>query len=210
VRLADFGLSTVDGKEEESADEEDEAKLQEAEQNEDGDSALEASVVSGEAVNKKLFSLPLAWAAPERLARPEEATQATDVWAFGVAVWEIFSLGGKPYAEREWTTDDPGALERFLSAGGRLASPAAAPTSMATLMRSCWSHRPAARPIFSSLARQLRIYRRGGHPLASDDYVAMSSRGSSAMATLPRKGEQQAVSYWQGYKLIGATAKTSF
>ena len=48
-----------------------------------------------------LSQVPLAWMAPECLVQQKYST-SSDVWAFGVVCWEIFSIGQEPYGHRDW------------------------------------------------------------------------------------------------------------
>eukprot|EP00794_Sanderia_malayensis_P007461 gene7461-8284_t len=91
--------------------------------------------------------LPLKWTAPESLADSVYTIQS-DVWSFGVVVWEIFTLGGSPY---------PGiSTDRFLAylkADKRMEKPECCPDSLYALMLSCWDNKPECRPTFSKLVQ---------------------------------------------------------
>ncbi|OXU31361.1 hypothetical protein TSAR_014934 [Trichomalopsis sarcophagae] len=77
--------------------------------------------------------LPVRWMAPESLVDGVFTSQS-DVWAFGVLMWEITSLGQQPYQART-------NLEvlHHVRAGGRLPKPLNCPARLHQLMLSCWS-----------------------------------------------------------------------
>jgi len=91
------------------------------------------------------------WAAPEVLLESRYSTKS-DVWALGVVVWEVFSEAAVPYA---WLSgaDDVAA---FVVGGGRLDRPPGCASDLASLMRSCWRRRPAARPTFAALLDKIK------------------------------------------------------
>ncbi|KAM4620445.1 platelet-derived growth factor receptor beta-like isoform 2-T2 [Polymixia lowei] len=90
--------------------------------------------------------LPVKWMAPESIFECIYTTQS-DVWSYGVLLWEIFSLGGSPYPDVPMNQEFCSALKR----GKRMACPSHAPHAMYELMRACWEEKPDARPPFSSL-----------------------------------------------------------
>eukprot|EP00775_Hariotina_reticulata_P013512 gene13512-13637_t len=98
-----------------------------------------------------LGSISVRWAAPEVLLR-QEWSQASDVWAFGVTAWEIFSNGSEPYAAQS----DKEVLEVVLS-GQRLARPPRCPREMYALMLRCWASDPAERPTFDAILATFNI-----------------------------------------------------
>ena len=89
--------------------------------------------------------VPVRWMAPETLQYGLFTTHS-DVWAFGVLIWEMFSMGLKPYA---------GLLNRdifqFLNDGCRMQSPADCPEDVYAIMVKCWSKTPSERPMFRQL-----------------------------------------------------------
>jgi len=94
-------------------------------------------------------ALPVRWLAPESLADGRFST-ASDVWAFGVAFWEVFAHGRQPYA------GVPNAdVGRRVGAGETLPQPVDAPDEAYALMRRCWQRRPDYRPSFDSLQSSL-------------------------------------------------------
>ena len=94
-------------------------------------------------------ALPVRWLAPESLADGRFST-ASDVWAFGVAFWEVFAHGRQPYAG-----ESNSEVERRIGAGESLPQPVDAPEEAYALMRRCWQRRPDRRPSFDCLLSSL-------------------------------------------------------
>ena len=96
--------------------------------------------------------------APEVLAGAAP-TPASDIWAFGVFLWELWSNGSAPYAGIPGVDHtDPNSVLSFLNAGGRLPAPDVDGfTALYDYMLRCWSPDPAQRPLVSDLAPRLTI-----------------------------------------------------
>ena len=92
--------------------------------------------------------LPVRWMAPESLVDGVFTSQS-DVWAFGVLMWEITSLGQQPYPART-------NLEvlHHVRAGGRLLKPLNCPAALHQLMLQCWSSADA-RPSFKVILEHI-------------------------------------------------------
>jgi len=90
--------------------------------------------------------LPIKWLAPECI-RERKFTHKSDVWAFGVTVWELLTFGLKPFEEYE-TKDVPMAIEK----GARLQQPSYMSAEVYKVMYACWFYNPEDRPNFKSLA----------------------------------------------------------
>ncbi|ULT84038.1 hypothetical protein L5515_018838 [Caenorhabditis briggsae] len=86
--------------------------------------------------------LPLKWMAPESLSSYEYSFKS-DVWSYGVLLWELFSLGEVPYAEVQTTE-----LLTTHRSGKRLLKPEYCPDEIYDVMRSCWQELPDDRPAF--------------------------------------------------------------
>ena len=94
------------------------------------------------------------WAAPETLKSPGGmASRASDVWSWGVVLWELWSAASVPYPELE----DTQALPLRLADGYRMALPKHFPASPAlrALLSSCWALQPSARPSPAHLVQEL-------------------------------------------------------
>ncbi|KAM5170586.1 fibroblast growth factor receptor 1 isoform 1-T1 [Mantella aurantiaca] len=93
--------------------------------------------------------LPVKWMAPEALF-DRIYTHQSDVWSFGVLLWEIFTLGGSPY---------PGVpmeeLFKLLKEGHRMDKPTNCTNELYMMMRDCWHAVPCQRPTFVQLVEDL-------------------------------------------------------
>ncbi|XP_014303117.1 non-receptor tyrosine-protein kinase TNK1 isoform X1 [Myotis lucifugus] len=90
--------------------------------------------------------IPYAWCAPESL-RQGAFSSASDVWMFGVTLWEMFSRGKEPWA---WVPPYL-ILQRLEKDQARLPRPPLCSRALYTLALRCWALHPADRPSFSSL-----------------------------------------------------------
>ena len=94
--------------------------------------------------------LPVRWMAPESLAYARH-THASDVWSYGVCLWEIFSYGAQPYAG----CTNPEAIE-MIRDRQLLVTPDECPQRAYALMLECWHADPAQRPTFAEILQRLR------------------------------------------------------
>lgn len=78
-------------------------------------------------------------------------TLESDVWAFGVCLWEIFSFALQPYFGM--THEE---VVKYLKAGHMLLSPENTPAPIYEVMRQCWAPKPSDRPNFKIIYRALR------------------------------------------------------
>jgi serine/threonine protein kinase len=83
----------------------------------------------------------------------------SDVWSYGVVLWELFTLGKTPYPGME--ADD--RFYKMLSEGYRMEKPPLAPSSIYDLMTECWAHEPSVRPTFSALVDRIGDLMEEGH-----------------------------------------------
>jgi len=93
--------------------------------------------------------LPIKWMAIESVF-DRVFTQQSDVWSYGVLLWELMTLGGSPY---------PGIpakdLPEYLRTGHRMAQPQFCPNEIYAMMRECWSEDPLQRPSFTDIVMRL-------------------------------------------------------
>ncbi|XP_055352858.1 uncharacterized protein LOC129598816 isoform X2 [Paramacrobiotus metropolitanus] len=100
--------------------------------------------------------LPVRWMSPETLqadSRNRVFSEKSDVWAFGVVMWEIFSFGAQPYHDviKGMSSESLIKLKNLLHNGGRPAVPAGCPGTVYDIMQACWHYEAKDRPTFVEL-----------------------------------------------------------
>nr|CAB3242880.1 Eph3 ephrin receptor precursor [Phallusia mammillata] len=93
--------------------------------------------------------IALRWTAPECI-RYRQFTSLSDVWSFGIVMWEVMSYGEKPY----WDMSNDDVTE-VIEDGYRLPAPSGCPQALHNLMLQCWSYEPRRRPSFNEILAQL-------------------------------------------------------
>jgi hypothetical protein len=93
--------------------------------------------------------IPVKWTAPEALAYKKYST-ASDVWGYGCLLYEIWSVGHKPF-EQHTNREVVQRVEK----GYRLSPPPGCPRAIYDLMMDCWNPTPAARPTFRQVLQTL-------------------------------------------------------
>ncbi|KAK3701790.1 hypothetical protein QZH41_009800 [Actinostola sp. cb2023] len=92
---------------------------------------------------------PIKWTAPEALKEQKFSTKS-DVWSYGIFLWELFSFGRVPYP-RVPLSDVMAKVEK----GYRMEIPEGCPTDVYNVMRECWHINPSSRPSFGEIRRKL-------------------------------------------------------
>nr|XP_040023462.1 vascular endothelial growth factor receptor 1 isoform X1 [Gasterosteus aculeatus aculeatus] len=121
-------------------------------------------------VRKGDARLPLKWMSPESIFDKVFTTQS-DVWSYGVLLWEIFSLGASPY---------PGLHidEEFchrLKGGTRMRAPDYSTPEIYSTMLACWEASPSDRPTFSNLVETLGDLLQARVQQEGKDYIPLMS-----------------------------------
>ncbi|XP_068685633.1 proto-oncogene tyrosine-protein kinase receptor Ret-like isoform X2 [Montipora foliosa] len=93
--------------------------------------------------------LPVKWTAYEALMYGTYTTKS-DVWSFGVLLYEIFTIGGSPYPRM-----DCRKIANLLQEGYRMPKPHHVDNELYKIMMSCWLKNPNARPTFLNLKDKL-------------------------------------------------------
>uniref|UniRef100_A0A8B9HRE7 receptor protein-tyrosine kinase n=1 Tax=Astyanax mexicanus TaxID=7994 RepID=A0A8B9HRE7_ASTMX len=93
--------------------------------------------------------IPIRWTAPEAIAY-RKFTSASDVWSYGIVMWEVMSYGERPY----WDMSNQDVI-KAIEEGYRLPPPMDCPVSLHQLMLDCWQKERAERPKFSQIVNML-------------------------------------------------------
>ncbi|XP_076873224.1 platelet-derived growth factor receptor alpha isoform X2 [Brachyhypopomus gauderio] len=129
-------------------------------------------------VSKGSTFLPVKWMAPESIF-DNLYTTLSDVWSYGILLWEIFSLGGTPYPGM--VVDS--SFYNKIKSGYRMAKPEHASNDVYELMGKCWNNEPEKRPSFRSLSETVaallpsgykRSYERVNSAFLKSDHPAVT------------------------------------
>ncbi|XP_058153783.1 ephrin type-A receptor 5 isoform X14 [Dasypus novemcinctus] len=117
--------------------------------------------------------IPIRWTAPEAIAF-RKFTSASDVWSYGIVMWEVVSYGERPYWEM--TNQD---VIKAVEEGYRLPSPMDCPAALYQLMLDCWQKDRNSRPKFDEIVNMLDKLIR--NPSSLKTLVNASSRVSNLL-----------------------------
>ncbi|KAH3716737.1 hypothetical protein DPMN_059466 [Dreissena polymorpha] len=104
----------------------------------------------GDAESGKKERIPIKWMAPECMTSTKDADQKSDVWSFGVVLWEVFTLGETPF-EKVRSRD---LLDR-LKKNVRLHKPDHCDNVWYGVMTKCWAFQSKKRPTFADIRTEL-------------------------------------------------------
>ncbi|XP_054829736.1 vascular endothelial growth factor receptor 1 [Eublepharis macularius] len=146
-------------------------------------------------VRKGDARLPLKWMAPESIFDKIYSTKS-DVWSYGVLLWEIFSLGASPYPGIQIDEDFFSKLKE----GVRMKAPDFATAEIYQIMLDCWQSEPNERPRFSELVKRLGDLLQANVQQDGKDYIPLNilsvdsiSDHSSSTSSVPQRKEDESV-----------------
>uniref|UniRef100_A0A672IR01 receptor protein-tyrosine kinase n=1 Tax=Salarias fasciatus TaxID=181472 RepID=A0A672IR01_SALFA len=123
--------------------------------------------------------LPVKWMSPESIFECVY-TFESDVWSYGILLWEIFSLGNSPYPGMPVDSK----FYKLIKEGYRMDAPEFAPSKMYHIMRSCWNADPFTRPPFSKVVE--RIEQQLSDPGSQNGaFYHLNSAGNNSPQTQP-------------------------
>jgi receptor tyrosine kinase-like orphan receptor 1 len=170
VKVGDFGLSRITQAED------------------DGEDAEQVYITEHQLL------LPIKWVAPEAALTRHFSTRS-DVWSFGIVMWEMFSYGATPY---QGVT--PKQVLQKLHTGYRLEKPHACPDAIYRLMLDCWHELPQKRPTFRS------IY---DHLLQIRDTLAAATATATTTATTTMQSTQNTSAAHNANKVADSSCSAS-
>ncbi|XP_041846952.1 tyrosine-protein kinase ITK/TSK [Melanotaenia boesemani] len=106
-------------------------------------------VLDDQYTSSQCSKFPVKWSAPE-VIKYSKFSSKSDVWSFGVLMWEVYNEGRFPYENRSNSE-----VVESLNAGLRLLKPRLVPDSVHVLMEWCWKEKPEDRPSFALLVHEL-------------------------------------------------------
>ncbi|XP_051018816.1 vascular endothelial growth factor receptor 1 [Acomys russatus] len=121
-------------------------------------------------VRKGDTRLPLKWMAPESIFDKIYSTKS-DVWSYGVLLWEIFSLGGSPYPGVQMDEEFCSRLKE----GMRMRAPEYATPEIYQIMLDCWHKDPKERPRFAELVEKLGDLLQANVQQDGKDYIPLNA-----------------------------------
>jgi len=110
-------------------------------------------LASTDGANIDSGKLPIKWTAPEAL-RLSQFSNKSDMWSFGVLLWEIYSFGRVPYPRIPL-----GDVVKHVEKGYQMEAPEGCPQQVYTIMKEAWELEPAARPTFHRAQENLNAFR---------------------------------------------------
>ncbi len=116
-------------------------------------------------IKNNFCKLPIKWMSPESIEEQIFNTK-TDVWSYGVLVWELLTLGITPYPQIENKY-----IFHHLKEGNRLPKPKYCPKSIYVILRECWSQNPISRPSFANINERIKRIINTPQEISNHTYV---------------------------------------
>ncbi|KAK1175305.1 tyrosine-protein kinase TXK-like isoform X2 [Acipenser oxyrinchus oxyrinchus] len=108
-------------------------------------------VLDNQYISSTGSKFPVKWSPPE-VFHFNKYSSKSDVWSFGVLMWEIFTEGKTPFENKS----NPEVVDE-ITRGHRLYRPYIACQTIYEVMYSCWHEKPESRPSFSDLLEEIKI-----------------------------------------------------
>uniref|UniRef100_A0A3Q2PBQ4 Ephrin type-A receptor 7 n=1 Tax=Fundulus heteroclitus TaxID=8078 RepID=A0A3Q2PBQ4_FUNHE len=132
--------------------------------------------------------IPIRWTAPEAIAY-RKFSSSSDVWSYGVVMWEVMSYGERPY----WNLTNRDVI-KSVEEGYRLPAPMGCPAALHTLMLDCWQKDRNERPRFCQIVTVLDKLIRNPDNLKS--VLNMASTTKHRCRTVPDFSSCNSVDEW--------------
>lgn len=151
-------------------------------------------------VMKDALRLSIRWLCPEAMGPPpKKLSEFSDVWSFGVVLWEIVSYGERPFKQFKLHE-----VQKMVVSGERLQPPAGCAPALYEIMCKCWKTTPSERITFTEAKKLLKELQEsaGGrlglrdlgkhlYDLGAEKESAAAKGGADAKAASPDQGEME-------------------
>ncbi|XP_076026523.1 ephrin type-A receptor 8 [Genypterus blacodes] len=134
--------------------------------------------------------IPIRWTAPEAIAY-RKFSSSSDVWSYGVVMWEVMSYGERPY----WNLTNRDVI-KSVEEGYRLPAPMGCPAALHTLMLDCWQKDRNERPRFCQIVTVLDKLIRNPENLKSMEALCSLSSPPLMDRAIPSFSSCNSVSDW--------------
>jgi serine/threonine protein kinase len=116
-------------------------------------------------IKNNVCKLPIKWMSPESIEEQIFNTK-TDVWSYGVLVWELLTRGTTPYPQIK-----NNLIFDHLKKGNRLPKPKYCPKSVYIILLECWSENPISRPSFANINERIKCIVDTSQEIPNHTYV---------------------------------------
>ncbi|XP_032824134.2 ephrin type-A receptor 4-like [Petromyzon marinus] len=136
--------------------------------------------------------IPIRWTAPEAIAY-RKFTSASDVWSYGIVMWEVMSYGERPY----WDMSNQDVI-KAIEEGYRLPAPMDCPLPLHQLMLDCWQKERSDRPKFGQIVGILDKMIRNPNVLKTSASGDVTTRSANSLLdqSIPDFGSFRSVEEW--------------
>uniref|UniRef100_A0A4W6FKJ2 receptor protein-tyrosine kinase n=1 Tax=Lates calcarifer TaxID=8187 RepID=A0A4W6FKJ2_LATCA len=134
--------------------------------------------------------IPIRWTAPEAIAY-RKFSSSSDVWSYGVVMWEVMSYGERPY----WNLTNRDVI-KSVEEGYRLPAPMGCPAALHTLMLDCWQKDRNERPRFCQIVTVLDKLIRNPENLKSMDTLCSLNSPPLMERAIPDFSSCNSVDEW--------------
>ncbi|XP_060071650.1 tyrosine-protein kinase receptor-like [Ylistrum balloti] len=143
--------------------------------------------------------IPVKWMPPEAFM-DGVFTSKTDVWAFGVVLWEVFTMGFVPYPGKT-----NAEVMKYVLGNGRLNQPPLCSGELYELMMKCWKTKPKERPSFVSIAESMSKIKQENN---KEEAITLTNLSKEPAPFVIEVDEEQCLTENHGNELNNISSRT--